>query len=125
VPTPFCRSGRQMGSAHILDLCLYSFPSLSSIQIRRIAPFVVCRYSFHHLLFESKLWLHTVVHCCYTLPFAFCCMFCIIILSFSLYDSSQSLKTVLFQSSIVSCILIRGITSSFRRSTSKMEGWSC
>ncbi len=106
------------------DLCLYSFPSLNSIQIRALHFLVVCRPSFHHLLFGSKLWLHTVVHCCYTLPFAFCCMFCINILSFSLYDSSQILKTVFFQSSIVLCILFRGITSSFRRSTSKMEGWS-
>ena len=84
MPTPCRRSGRRMGSAHILDLC--SFPSLSSIQIHRI-ELSCCLPFFQHLLFESKLWVHTVVHC-YTLSFTFCCMFCINLLS--LYDSSVS-----------------------------------
>ena len=73
------------GRPHILDLC--SFPSLSSIQIHRI-ELSCCLPFFQHLLFESKLWVHTVVHC-YTLSFTFCCMFCINLLS--LYDSSLSL----------------------------------
>jgi hypothetical protein len=50
--------GRRMGSAHILDLCRCSFPSLSRIQIHHIAIhfLVVCRSSiicFSTQSFES------------------------------------------------------------------------
>ena len=111
MPTPCRRSGRRMGSAHILDLC--SFPSLGSIQIHRI-ELSCCLPFFQHLLFESKLWVHTVVHG-YTLSFTFCCMFCINLLS--LYDSSLSPTNqhVFVQSYIFSCVLFQDHTQSFRR----------
>ena len=103
MPTPCRRSGRRMGSAHILDLC--SFPSLSSIQIHRI-ELSCCLPFFQHLLFESKLWVHTVVHC-YTLSFTFCCMFCINLLSS--YDSSLSPTTcVLLVSHLLFVCFISG-----------------
>ena len=90
----------KMGSAHILDLC--SFPSLSSIQIHRI-ELSCCLPFFHHLLFELRLWVHTIVHC-YTLSFTFCCMFCINLLS--LYDSSLSPTTcVLLVSHLFVCFI--------------------
>jgi hypothetical protein len=118
MPTPCRRSGKRMGSAHILDLC--SFPSLGSIQIHRI-ELSCCLPFFQHLLFESKLWVHTVVHC-YTLSFTICCMFCINLLS--LYDSSLSDNMCSF--SLTSFhVFYFGITSSFRHSTSNMEGWGC
>ena len=106
--------GRQMGSARIqlnsntciaLSCCLSSFLPSFALRIKALAP-----YSRALLLYSA---LRLLLHVLYQH------------LSFSLYDGSQILKTVFFQSSIVLCILFRGITSSFRRSTSKMEGWSC
>ena len=69
MPTPCPGSGRRMESTHIRStrsLWLCSFPSLSSIQIHRIELYflVVCRSSIIcSSTFESKLWVHTVVHC--------------------------------------------------------------
>ncbi len=119
MPTPFRRSSRQMGSAHILDLCLYSFPSLSSIQIRRtfllsaVLPSIICssNQSVGSIPLDIVVSIKGI-----TLPFASCCMFCSNILSFSSYDSSLWRQHVFFQSYIFSCVLFRGTTSSFRRS---------
>ena len=117
MPTPCRRSGKRMGSAHILDLC--SFPSLSSIQIHRIER-SCCLLFFQHLLFESRLWVHTVVHC-YTLSFTFCCMFCINLLS--LYDSSLSLSPTTCVLFLVLDLFVCFISGSHQASVTVLQIW--